>query len=462
MPFPLRHASTSAFVALLLSGAAAAQNCGTASLGLVPLDDLKEGDYLGLEGGLYPGRSNDCPTDHLLAGRDRSRAIVPLDASGAPAADGVIGVAAIGMSFTAQVFNACANLAALDSEVPRSLHFASLCGAGEDLEEIRDPNDDYWTVTVPAQLVAAGITAEQVQVAWILEGTPRQTLPFPDHVEQTAGYWVEVLHIVQQTFPNVKLAFLTPLYWQGYSLITPATEPYYYEQAWSVRSVVERQLAQDPELEWDASRGPVRSPWVAWGPYLWSDGVEPRSDGLFLDCTDFSPDGGHLGDGGMEKLGARLHHFLKSHRACTRWSILRGSSPAERMADVEVIGVGTPGTQGVPRLCGDSLPTIPHAEPYSLLVRDSVPRGRGLILLGDTLLPGSGLPFAGGTLRVEADLTLPVTFDLQGNGVLEVGEIPDDPALWAMSFYAQLIAFDRRGLDGRFTLSAAIELRLGD
>ncbi len=450
------------FAAATLAVAAKAQDCSVRSLGLAPLDDLREGDYFGLEGGLYPGRSNECPADHLAAGRNLSKSIVPLDGNGVPDSEGVIAIAAIGMSFTGQVFGAFDRLARTDLELAPDLAFANLAAASQDLLKIRDPLADYWTVSVPALLADARVTAAQVQVIWILEGTPTQSEPFPDHIDVTAGYWLEVLQIVKQTFPNAKLAFLSPLYWQGYSLIAQVNEPYYYEQAWSIRALIERQLALDPELEWDGERGPVKVPWLAWGPYPWCDGEEPRSDGLLLTCADFSPDGAHLGDGGETKLGEQLLHFLKSHRACTSWSIVRGSSPAERMADVETIGFGTSGTHGVPRLCGDSLPTIPHPTTYSLLVRDSVPRGRGFVLLSASLLPGGGLPFAGGTLYVCPDQLLPISFDRFGHGTLPLDAIPDDPALSDLSFFAQLAALDRNGPDGHYALSAAIELRLGD
>ena len=464
--FRVRPGGATRFVVAPLLAAlvwpARAQDCSVKSLGLVPLDDLREGDYLGLEGGLFPGRSNEVPADHLKAGRNLAKRIVPLDRHGHPASDGVIGFAAVGMSLTGQVFGTFEHLARGDAEIAPDVAFANLAAAVQDLLKIRDPAAPFWTESIPALLEAEQLTAAQIQVVWMLNGTPTQSESFPRHVETTAGYWIEVLQIVQQTFPNAKLAFLTPLYWQGYSLIAPEEEPYYYEQAWSIREVIARQLAHDPEVEWDGERGPAKVPWLSWGPYLFCDGEEPRSDGLLLTCADFSPDGGHLGDGGEQKLGARLLHFVKSHRACTPWSIVRGSSPAERMADVERIGEGTPGSRGIPRLCGDALPTIPHPAPYSLLVRSSVPRGRGLVLLGDTLLPGGGVPFAGGTLRVDADAVLAVTFDRDGNGVLPLDEIPDDPALWGLSIYAQLAALDRRGLDGQWALSAAIELRLGD
>lgn len=453
-------AFVSTFVAVG-AGDAEAQDCSKQPLGQLPIDDLHAGEYLGVEGGLYPGRINRTPDGHLKAGRHRSKKIVPLGPDGEPADDGVIAVASIGMSLTNQVFDWFMNAASSDPEVAAEVTFAR-CGAPwEDLERMRDPQSHFWTEYVPAELELRHLTAEQIQVVWLLEGTAFQELPFPDHVTATADAWVDVLHLLQQTFPNLKLAFLSPLFWHGYSDGSPEDEPYYFEQGFSVREVIGRQLAGDPELAWDPEFDVPVAPWVDWGPYFWSDGLEPRTDGLAIECTDIRTDGVHLTESGKKKLGSRLLQFIKSHRACTRWSVVAGTTPSERMADVERIGGGTQGFRGEPRLCGGSLPTIPHVDPYRLLARQCLRRGSGFVLLGDSLLPEDGSPFAGGRLYVDADNVLGIDFDTAGNGVLALDEIPDDPALIGVSYFAQLAAIDPRVAEG-FALSAAIELLLGD
>ncbi len=440
---------------------APAQNCNQKSLDLVPLDDLRDGEWQGVEGGLYPGRSNRCPEDHLAAGRAIAKRIVPLAADGTPDATGIVGLAAIGFSFTHQVFETFQSLAADDPEIAPALRLIDGTARGHDLEDLRDPGNDYWTTLLPAQLKAAGVTAEQIQVAWIMEGSSEQPARFPQHVDLLADDWTALLQLLRVHLPNVQLAFLSPVHWQGFAWFAPSTEPYYFEQGFAVREVIARQLAGAPELAYEVDTGIAPAPWIAWGPYFWVDGEEPRSDGLKMACSDYLWDGSHLDVGGREKLGARLLHFVKSDRACTRWSIVRGSSPAERAARVELLGGESSGTQGVPRLCGSALPTIPYHGDYQLIARRSVPDGDGLVAISEQLLSGDGLPLGSGWLRVLPTLLLPITFGPKGNGTLSLGEIPDDPALFDRSFFAQLVAFDRAA-QGGVALSQAIELVLGD
>ncbi|MBM4014611.1 MAG: hypothetical protein FJ293_06580 [Planctomycetes bacterium] len=451
-------------IALLGAPAAAAQDCSARPLGLLPIDDLHEGAYRKVEGGLYPGRSNQTPAEHLAAGKAIAKRIVPLDAAGNPAADGRIVCAGIGPSLAGQVFEGLRHVLEDDPDLAAELRLPGVIGNSVTLERMRNPDDTYWKIDVPGDLAAAGLTAAQVQVVWIMNAFAfsDDDLPFPLHVPVGADAWTDVMRLLLRAFPNLKLAFLSPLYSQAYSDAAPVDEPYYFEQGFAVRELIARQLAGAPELNYDPALGKVEAPWIDWGPYFWSDAEEPRTDGLSIVCADISQDGQHLEPSGKRKLGERLAQFLKSHRACTRWSVVKGTTPSERRADVERIGDGTRGSRGEPRLCGGSLPTLPHEEVYRLLARGAVRRGSGLVLLGDSLDPGGGVPFAGGLIYVEIDTLLPISFDDSGNGRLDLEPIPDDPALIGRSWFAQLVAYDRRGPDGVHALSAAIEIALGD
>ena len=62
------------------------------------------------------------------------------------------------------------------------------------------------------------------------------------------------------------------------------------------------------------------SPWIAWGPYLWTDGMNPRSDGLTWSRSDVeSSDGTHPSQSGEQKVGAMLLAFLEQEPTARSW-----------------------------------------------------------------------------------------------------------------------------------------------
>ncbi len=327
---------------------------------------------------------------------------------------------------------------------------------------IRDPAAVYRTVTVPDRLAQAGIDARQVQVIWMLNGFTERIGRFPDHVDLSADAWGDVLRIVHSTFPNARLCFLSSMHWQGWSTYVPDEEPYDFEQAFGVREVIARQMAGDPELNVDPAVASVAAPWVAWGPYLWCSGGEPRVDGLVMECADYDSEGSHLTDRGAAKFGTRLLHLWKSHPTCVPWSVIDGSWLAGRPAAVVRIGESTRVGGRSPSLVADDLPRIPNKTPCTLSVRHALPDSTGWLLLGDSLWPHGGLPFAGGLIRVEPFVFHPLPLDGDGHGRLVLEPIPDDPALHDADYYAQFVGHDPSRSSEPFSLSAGLHLRLGD
>ncbi len=59
-------------------------------------------------------------------------------------------------------------------------------------------------------------------------------------------------------------------------------------------------------------------PWIGWGPYLWADGVNPRSDGISWPRTDYE-DPVHLGPEGVEKAADLLLNFFKTAPQARCW-----------------------------------------------------------------------------------------------------------------------------------------------
>lgn len=110
---------------------------------------------------------------------------------------------------------------------------------------------------------------------------------------------------------------------RGAEASTKATrrEPYAYESAFSVRWLIEEQVGGSPALNHDPNAGPVMAPWLAWGPYLWADGLVPRaSDGLTWACGDFSTsDGTHPAETGRAKVAQMLLDFFTSDPTAAPW-----------------------------------------------------------------------------------------------------------------------------------------------
>ena len=144
-----------------------------------------------------------------------------------------------------------------------------------------------------------------------------------------------VVAILKAKFPSVKLAYFTSRIYAGYATTTLNPEPYAYESAFAVRRVIERQLGGDPALNYDANAGPVTAPWLAWGPYLWADGLTPRSDGLTWTCSEYAADGTHPAVAAQNKVADSLLAFF-------RWD--ETTAPWYRVPGELGVGSGSPGT----------------------------------------------------------------------------------------------------------------------
>jgi hypothetical protein len=61
-------------------------------------------------------------------------------------------------------------------------------------------------------------------------------------------------------------------------------------------------------------------PWLAWGPYLWTDGTKGRSDGLVWTCADVRADGTPPSPtSGAQKVAGLLLRFFTTSSTAKRW-----------------------------------------------------------------------------------------------------------------------------------------------
>src|SRR5687767_14790500 len=211
---PAAWAIRLSFAAVAVGGAGRAQQCDQTSIDVVPLNDLRYHDYQGFEGGLYPGGSNVCPDVHRDAGIALGNEVEPLAPDGTPASDGSVGVVGIGFSIASAVFGRLMIDAAADPDVDPFLRFANAGLAGRYAKDLADRFDPYWTIHVPAELSAAGLTHEQVQVVWLLDGFQRQREPFPAHVYTLEDLYVEIAQNLRYWFPNAKQCFVSTIGYQ--------------------------------------------------------------------------------------------------------------------------------------------------------------------------------------------------------------------------------------------------------
>ena len=274
------------------------------STGMVPLNDLKD-TYKGEEGGLYPGGGNTPPPDHLQAGLALANQIVPLNAQGEPAPEGQIVFLSVGMSNTTQEFVAFQKLA--ESAPNLNPHLVLVDGAqgGQSADRTADPEANYWQVS-DRRLQAAGVTPQQVQAVWIKQATPGPKKPFPAEAKALQQHMVTNLHILMNRYPNLKIAYLSNRIYAGYAASALNPEPHAYETAFAMKWLIADQIAGASELNYNPKKGPALSPWLAWGPYLWADGLKARSDGLIYSRADLGDDGTHPATQGRKKVAQLL------------------------------------------------------------------------------------------------------------------------------------------------------------
>ena len=303
--------------------------------GFKPLTEFKADDrYKGQDGGLYGGGRNEPPPAQLKAAIEHSKQIAPLDAdgkldNGKPADTGKIALVSIGMSNTTQEFSAFMRLANADPE--KSQHVVLVDGAQGGMEaqawaegeKQNRPNGrkNPWDV-LDERLVAAGVTAPQVQVVWIKQARagPARLGEFPEHAEELQRRLATIVQKLKARFPNLRIAYLSSRIYAGYASTQLNPEPYAFESALSVRWLIRDQMEGKPELNFDPGKGEVKAPLLLWGPYLWADGEQPRAaDGLVWKPEDLGPDGTHPSDAGRRKVAELLLKFFKTNPTAKFW-----------------------------------------------------------------------------------------------------------------------------------------------
>ena len=343
---------------LLAAGAACAAgpswaiDCARDSTGMIPLIDLGAGTYRGFGGGLYAGGSNRRPPSHEAEGLAIANSMAPLDTLGvADSASGRVVLISIGMSNTTQEFQTFVPKAMADPLKKPSVLVVDCALGGMSADRIRDPGAAYWD-SVDVRLRRAGSTPRQAQVVWLKEANAGPRGGFPASAESLQWNLAGVVRIIKQRLPNVRLCYLTSRIYAGYATTSLNPEPYAYESGFAVKWLIDSQIRGD-SLNFDSARGPVDAPWLSWGPYLWADGLNPRSDTLTWPCSDFQSDGTHPAAGARVLVADTLLAFFEHDPTAVPWwsggAVSAAPVPESTPAAVSLRIVPNP-SDGTPRI----------------------------------------------------------------------------------------------------------------
>lgn len=320
-------------------GASAPFDCSLTATGQVPLTDLA-GTYRGFQGGLYPNGATVRPAAHEAVGVALAEQdIRPLDAQGRPDPNGRIVLMSLGMSNTATEFGRFVDRIRTDPVRNPRLLVVNGALSSQTADRWRDPASPAWQAAFD-QIQRAGATRDQVQVAWVKvvlagfgENTQDPLSNFPEFPQALQADLETISRNLKTNFPNIRIVYFSSRI-RAYT--TPrglSPEPTAYETGFAVRWAIERQIQNAPQLS------PNVAPWMSWGPYLWADGLTPRSDGLTYQCSDLESDFVHPATGASTKVSDQLKAFFMTDPTAAPWFL----KPAAGAPAISSVSASSPG-----------------------------------------------------------------------------------------------------------------------
>jgi hypothetical protein len=276
-----------------------AADCSVRQTGLVPLTDMGRLRYRGHLGGLYPGGANRPGRRHLQRGLQAARRVRPIR--------GKIGVVAVGMSSAMEEFRAFSRAVAQDPARNTSLALVEGPGGGWDATRIARPGARYWR-DLDARLRRARVQRGQVQVVWLQQSIAGEDRPFPQDARALQGRLRAIVGILSVRFPNLRLLYVSSPTYGGYAITHLNPEPFAYESGFAAKWLVQ-----------DSIQGRLGRVWVGWGPYVWTDGLAGRRDGLIWECADVLEDGTHPSPAGVRKVARLLTDFFTTDATTRNW-----------------------------------------------------------------------------------------------------------------------------------------------
>ena len=285
-----------------VSQARSGAECSVITTGLIPLTDMGRVRYRGFRGGLYPGGRNRPTAAYLRKGMTATRRVRPIG--------GKIVLLSVGMSNTTAEFSAFKRAADRDPAKNSSLTIVDGAQGGWDAERVVH-DSEYWD-NVDQRLIAAGVSPVQVQAIWLKEAIAGEDRRFPRDARALQRDLRIIVRTIRVRYPNVRLIYLSSRTYAGYATVALNPEPAAYDSAYAVRGLIQERIA-----------GKVKGAWLGWGPYLWTDGLLGRRDGLVWNCDDVENDGTHPSKNGVQKVVNLLLTFFKNDPTARRWFVAR-------------------------------------------------------------------------------------------------------------------------------------------
>ncbi|WZO98832.1 hypothetical protein EP7_000423 [Isosphaeraceae bacterium EP7] len=277
-------------VAVRMVAAQAAEDTPT------PLDQFAPGQtYKGEPGGLYANGSNAAPQALLDAVDAAASQIQPLNSRGRAAANGRVGVIAIGQSTTNQWFPYFQRLArSKQAEQKAGTFYVNGGQDGQGSAQWAYGNATW--ATLSRRVGSAARLQVQVLVLDSVQYYPQNAGRVQALANSYSGQLATIVARAKRAYPNLKLVYALPYHWAGAaSANKTVTEPGGYELQFGTRQLVTTQSYNQPV--------------TARGPEIWA---QTRNPALYYDGVHFTTQG-------RQTMAEITYGFLKADRAAARW-----------------------------------------------------------------------------------------------------------------------------------------------
>lgn len=300
------------------------KDCNVISKGLVPLTDMGSTTYRGFQGGLYPEGSNIKPSQHQVDLLEAAKQIQKLDNDGLVSASGKIVFIGVGASNPRTEFDQFVGQAKAFGNLNPDIVFANTCIGGQGVQKMNLPTDSYWQMANQT-LDSMGLTAAQVQIAWIeTENTQTADTVFPGAPQALVNDLQQLLKTLLIKFPNLRICYFSPRAFSGFAIPTQSGVgkgllfPRDYYNGWAGKWLIQKIIERESGYEFS---GPGKViPLCTFGSYHWNDGNIKRKDGFILDCaTEVGSDGLHLTEAGEAKIAGQMFDFFAKDSLASQW-----------------------------------------------------------------------------------------------------------------------------------------------